>query len=129
MWEAFQPYFDDLLPILGAYAVGFGSAFSAVHSIKIWRRECPARRYPASLLRVLAFVAAFCFTLLAAVGLYGIDSTQALIHALVAGTTYPIVITIIMVWAKHNRPELYNKLRVRRRRATDNPNDTGTWWI
>lgn len=81
----------------------------------------------------MSFLLAGLFTFLVAHKLFDMDPEVAAVHGLLVGTLYPVIMTIVMTWAKVRRPALYARLRISRRRPNDNkdddPDDTGTFFF
>lgn len=114
-------------PAIISWLIGCGAAFSLIQSIKAARRDCRARKLPKSLIRAIAFILAALFSFLPARVFFGMAPEVACLHSILAGTLYPLVIYIVMEWARRKQPALYARLRSTR--AKDfNPDDSGSFF-
>ncbi len=124
-----KTFLPMLGPSIASWVIGCGAAFSLIQSVKSARRDCKVKRLPHSVLRLLSFVLAGLFTFLAARTFFNMDPETAALHGVLVGVFYPVVLTIVMVWAKQKRPALYDRLRVARRRTNDKHDDSGTFFF
>ena len=131
MESLIDQYLPAVLPSLVSAVVGCVFAFGWVQSIKMMRRERGVRRLHNSTLRAYSFLLSGLITFATAKIFFEFTPESAGLLGVIVGSAYPIIMTIIMVWAKNNHPEMYSKLRIPRRRPEDSNgdhDDTGTFF-
>lgn len=116
-----EQYVREYFPVVASWAIGCGGSYSLIQTIKLARRERGAPRMPHWLIRALAFTFSGGITTLVAYRLFGMPQELALVHGVLVGVLYPVIMTATMSRLKKSDPELYDRLRVPSRRSTDKP--------
>lgn len=118
--------FPTALPYIVCYSIACGCAYSCIQSIKLSRRECRAPAIPNFLIRAMAGVFSGVINLVCLIGFYDFPLEHAALHGFIAGMLFPVFMTVAMSYIKVKFPVLYGRLRVQRRRPTDDrdPDDT-----
>lgn len=107
------------------YLAGGMVAYTLMQTVKMYRREKKARKLTRSEIRVGAWIIAAHATFAMAVLFFDAPFWEAVGHGALSGILCPwVTAAFIDRWEKCN-PELAESMKISRRRATDNPDDTG----
>ncbi|MGE3482886.1 MAG: hypothetical protein AB7K73_16030 [Gammaproteobacteria bacterium] len=116
-----EQYIREYFPVVASVTIGCAGAYSLIQTIKLSRRERGASRMPHWLIRMLAFAFSGGITTLVAYRLFGVAQETAVTYGVLVGVLYPVIMTAVMARLKKVDPDMYDRMRVPSRRATDQP--------
>lgn len=117
--------FPDLSLVLTCYPAGGMVAYTLMQTVKMYRRENKARKLTRSEIRIGAWLIAAHATFAMAVVFFDAKFWMAVLHGALSGVLCPWVTAAIIDRLEKCNPELAAAMKVQRRRASDNLDDTG----